>query len=221
MPYTEFHTRRTDASNVTLLDTNGAILYKTDYSGLLLKIVQLNDMPILKRYIAKHLRHALAPDEAAYYDPFWVAATHGSTDALRLLLNHYKVDAAQSTQPLNERGYLLLNVACRYAQLETVRFLLDSQTSLNIHDRDGYGKTALLCATDSLVYLVWDGGNYDNVRQDWISDRIDRGEELINLLLDMGASARDAITINRGQQNDEDRQAQPVDTVAISHASYK
>lgn len=131
MPYSEFHTRRSNCgdTDITLLDKDGTTLHETNYRGLLLQIIKLNDIATLNQYIAKHPQAALAPGEVEYYDPFWVAAAHGSTDVLHTLLEHNTADLAR-TEPLDKRGFLLLNVACRYAQLATARFLLDSKPPL-------------------------------------------------------------------------------------------
>lgn len=93
----------------------------------MLQIIQLNDIVSLSQYITEHPQAALAPAEVEYHDPFWVAAAHGSTNVLRILLEQYNVDPAR-TEPLDQRGFLLLNVAYQHAQLTTARFLLDSQT---------------------------------------------------------------------------------------------
>ncbi|ODM14597.1 hypothetical protein SI65_09942 [Aspergillus cristatus] len=185
MPYSEFHACRSNAGDtetITLLDTDGSTLYETDYGGLLLQIIKLDDVITLSRYIARYPQAALAPGEVEYYDPFWVAAAHGSTDALRVLLEHYTIDPTR-TQPLDERGFLLLNAACRQPPLGMV------------HARDRHGETALLSAAASLACLSSDVEDRSQDSCDYIRDRVARGEELMHLILDRGASARDAIII--------------------------
>lgn len=137
--YSKFHICRGDGCEI-------------EYRELFGRIIERNDGATLNRYIEKNLRGALAPDVVYYHDPFFVAAQNGSTDALRVLLQHYHADPTQ-TQPLDQRGFRLLNVACRYAQLETVRFLLDSRPSLEpVHASDRGDETTLLSAAESLAY---------------------------------------------------------------------
>lgn len=87
------------------------------------------------------------------------------------------------------------------------------------------GYTALLCAATSLDELIFDESNEDHDNRNyWVRSRITRGEELMHLLLDRGASARD--TIKRAKTNADGGQPpqQPLDTVlglAISWASYE
>ena len=199
-----------DMEDITLLDEDGTALYETEFNGLLLTIIQLNDVSTLKRYLAKYPR-ALGRGDSHVYDPFWSAAHHGSTDALRVLLEHYAADPSQTEAP-NARGYLLLNVACHSAQVNTARFLLDSQPAYgDIHARDAQGMTALLSAAASFVGSAFE----ENDRNDSKRDRVARGEELMQLLLDRGACARDSMT-------DRNEDSQPCDTVlslAISKAS--
>lgn len=229
MAYSEFHTCRSDAwptsPGTVLLDTDGATLYETDYRALLLKIIKRNDIPRLNQYISVYSRAAaLAPGEVYYYDPFWVAAAHGSTDALRVLLEQYTAAPTQTTA-LDQRGFTLLNAACGSASVETVRFLLDSQPPLGtVSARDRYDETPLLSAAASLVCLKFEDADESADSYGWIRDRIARGEELMNLLLDRGASAQDAVlSVQRDGDDGQQQQQQPLDTVlglAVSRASY-
>lgn len=221
MAYSEFHTRYPDAwpteSGTPLLDTDGTPVYETDYRGLLHKIIKLNDIPMLKQYISVYSRAAaLAPGSVYYCDPFEVAATHGRIDALRLLLEEYAADPTQTTA-LDQRGFTLLNAACGSANVETVRFLLDSQPPLGtVSARDRWNETPLLSAAASLASLKFEDADEGEDSYGWISDRIARGEELMNLLLDRGACAQDAV-LSHGDDG------QPLDTVlglAVSRASY-
>ena len=210
--YSEFHLKSLDwdLADGILLDEDGAAIYETEYSGLLLSIIRLNDVATLKRYLATHPR-ALGPGETHSYDPFWAAAYHGSTDALRVLLEHYAAHPNQTEAP-NARGYLLLNVACQSAHVGTARFLLDNQlAAAEIHAQEAHGMTALLAAAASFV----DSAYAENDRRDSMRDHVARGEELMLLLLDRGACAQDAITQGDKQPRDT------VLTLAISQASSK
>jgi hypothetical protein len=149
---------------------------------------------MLKQYISVYSRAtALAPGNAYYCDPFEVAATHGHIDALRLLLEEYAADPTQTTA-LDQRGFTLLNAACGSARVEIVRFLLDSQPPLGtVSARDRWNETPLLSAAASLAYLKFEDADKGEERLGCIRDRIARGEELMNLLLDRAACARDAV----------------------------
>ncbi|KAF4185604.1 hypothetical protein CNMCM7927_006422 [Aspergillus lentulus] len=68
-----------------------------DSRALPLKIIKVNDIPRLNHYVSVYSREtALAPGEVYYYNPIWIAAEHGSTDALRLLLEEYADNSADS-----------------------------------------------------------------------------------------------------------------------------
>jgi hypothetical protein len=221
MAYSEFHDYcdiwGSTETGTSLLDTDGNPIYETEYRGLLPKIIQLNDIPMLRQYISVYSRAtALAPGNAYYCDPFEVAATHGRIDALHLLLEEYVADPTQTTA-LDQREFSLLNVACGSARVEIVRFLLDSQPPLGtVSARDRWNETPLLSAAASLAYLKFEDAGEGEDRYGWIRDRIARGEELMNLLLDRGACAQDAV-LPPGDDG------QPLDTVlglAVSRASY-
>ncbi|OBT75150.1 hypothetical protein VF21_05488 [Pseudogymnoascus sp. 05NY08] len=221
-----------------LIDTDGTILNETDDCTLLNQIIRRNDVATLNRYLAKFPDHALATGEVYYYDPFWIAASLGSTEVLRVLLEHYKVnyDADPSRiVALDQRGFLLLNVACQHAQLDTALFLLDSQPPLGevrAWDRD-HCETALLAAAaslESLEYLSSKREYPHHDRHGWARDCVARGEELMNLLLDRGASACDAIVRAHTQHDGGDDATsnglppQPLETVlgrAVSRGSYE
>lgn len=78
------------------------------------------------------------------------------------------------------------------------------------------------CLRRSLLRISFDQQDHENETHNWIGDRIARGEKLMHLLLDRGASANDAII---DQRDDNDGQPpQPDDNVlalAVSRASYK
>lgn len=179
-----------------LVDSNGAIFYETEGRGLLLTIIEQNDAATLSQYLTQN-PWAIHPGDTYRQDPFWFAARHGSSDALRVLLEHYNADPTVTEVPLETRGFLLLTVACQFAQLNTVRFLLDSKPALGkIEARDDEECTALLGAASSLANAR---DVTDDFTKDSIHDYLDRAEELINLLLDRGASARDVIPGANGQ----------------------
>ncbi|OBT44953.1 hypothetical protein VE00_04698 [Pseudogymnoascus sp. WSF 3629] len=182
-----------------LIDTDGTILNETEDCTLLNQIIRRNDVATLNRYLAKFPDHALATGEVYYYDPFWIAASLGSTE---------------------------------HAQLDTALFLLDSQPPLGevrAWDRD-HCETALLAAAASLEYLSskWEYPHHN--RHGWARDCVARGEELMNLLLDRGASACDAIVRAHTQHDGGDDATgnglppQPLGTVlgrAVSRGSYE
>lgn len=210
--YREFHMKNLDwdLADGILLDEDGAAIYETEYSGLLISIIKLNDEATLNRYLATHPR-ALGPGETHRYDPFWAAAYYGSTDVLRMLLEHYAAHPTQTDAP-DARGYLLVNVACQSAHVDTAHFLLDNQLAAGgIHAREAHGMTALLAAAASFV----DSAYAENDRRDSMRDHMARGEELVLLLLDRGACAHDAITQGDKQPRDT------ILTLAISQASSK
>ncbi|KAH8696474.1 ankyrin repeat-containing domain protein [Talaromyces proteolyticus] len=185
-------------------------------TGLLRKIIEVNDVTMLNQYIKSYGRIALDPAEL--HDPFWIAAKCGSANALQVLLEYYKADPDQ-TQALAARGFFLLNTACQYAQLETARFLLDSDPPLGkAYTGDHRGGGALLSAA---IYK-------DN--RGWFRDRITRSEDLMHMLLDRGASVRDVVQVLRHSDDDntegklQQQQWPLLKTVlgqAVSRASYK
>ena len=216
-PYRQFQRRPRqfadgDDDRYALDDENGAKIFETDTGDLLYTIIERNDTATLNRYLEKFpliLTPRLPYDE----DAFYIAARDGRTDVLRVLLEYYAAHPTQTEGP-NARGYLLLNVACRYAQIGTARFLLDNQPALGeIHARSEGGGTALLMAATSLACA-------ENDRHDSILEYVARGEQLMQLLLDKGADARDVLPCAWASPKD----GQPCKTVlglAICRASPK
>ncbi|KAB8226683.1 ankyrin repeat-containing domain protein [Aspergillus novoparasiticus] len=232
MAYSEFHHCSSDRwteHNDPFLDTDGSILYETDYDALLCAIIERDDVATLTRYLAKEPRAAIAPSMGTFCDPFYIAAKNGSLNALRVLVDHHyrnadtlSLEGTYLARP-NERGFLILNVACRHAHIEMVRFLLNREPPLgSVHAKDDWGETALLAAAGSLAQLGCDASEIDHATRDWMDQRIARGEELIHLLLGRGAPAdymRDQVA-GREKFN---LMPEPVDTVlgqAITRASY-
>jgi hypothetical protein len=83
-----------------------------------------------------------------------------------------------------------------------VRFLLDNEHLFphaypeigNIHDRDKYGCTTMLAAAKS--FCSWTIGEHD------MAKHVSRSEQLMHMLLDVGASARDVIGWPEGTKPD-------------------
>ena len=214
-------------SHILLIDKDGIIHNEADYRELLDQIIRHNDVATLNRYLAKFPNHGIAPGEVYYDDPFYKAASRGSTDVLRVLLKHYNTlynaDPSQISDPLDQRGFQLLVVACQHAQLDTVLFLLDSQPPLGtVCAGDGYSNTALLAAASSVNQLrqpYFEPGtkppSYDH--QIWARNSIARSEELMHMLLDRGACARDVLMYRNGPLVLRETAL----GLAIPHASYR
>ena len=219
MSFSQFHNPSTlagDPWDSGLRDTDGSIMYETDWKVLRDEIIRRNDAETLKRYIEKYPETGLEPEPVHYYpEVFFVATRHGCVDALRVLLAYYHANLDKAV-PLEERDIVLLNIACQYAQLETVHFLLDSQPPLgNIRDKSSEGETALLSAAKSFTWL-------GKMTSDQIEERLTRSERLMYMLLDRGASVHD-VTMAQDEYN-ASLPPQPRNTVlslAISRASYK
>jgi ankyrin repeat protein len=195
MQYSVFHLERDDIlepAATALRDTDGTRLYETWDSGLLARIIHLNDVPRLKQYLSVYTWLSLDHEEDICYDPLGVAAEAGSTDALRALVDHY-YKTTSTNKPLHRRKHSLLSAACSGPHLETAQFILGMQPtpdSLDFNQSDR--NEALLAAAGALTHLppeVPKHGTPINPDQ-WRSDLIARGEELISLLLDSGASAQ-------------------------------
>ncbi|KAH8433892.1 ankyrin repeat domain-containing protein [Aspergillus melleus] len=216
--YTQFHAQQGHhyGWKTTLRDTNGSSLYETDDMALLTTIVERNDVAMLKRYIQDKIDPAvgLHPYSPDCIDPFFTATKHGCIDALRVLLDHYHANINEA-EPLEQRGIFLLNLACRYGQLETARFLLDSDPPLGtVQDKAPGGETALLAAAESFVYLSDELEHYHgNDTHAWVAKELARREDLIHMLVDRGASVRD-------HRDDPPRLRCSVLGLAASRASY-
>lgn len=194
LPYRNFHEREDFGEEepgripMTLIDSDGTVLYETEYGSLLRTIIRRNDDTLLRQYVEKYpllLSPIDGPPEGG--DVFWIAAHSGSADALRILLEHYPSCFTQVPSP-HDRGFLLLNVASYSACPNVVRFLLDNQPSYaDIHARDGADYTALtaaasLCGDGRLQFTAWE------------RERLDRSGEVMHLLLDRGACPRDVVS---------------------------
>ncbi|KAE8318588.1 ankyrin repeat-containing domain protein [Aspergillus transmontanensis] len=222
MSYSAFHTLRGDGYDAMMLDTDGSELYETEYEELLGEMVKANDEWMVRQYIKKHPKAGLYPSELPDWDVILIACEHGSLDALRVLLDHYHAHInSPDTESLEQRGFSLMGIACRFAQLDTVRFLLDSQPPLGtVEPGDGWCETALLSAATSFceVGLDWERCRFPE--RSWARDRMARSEGLIHLLLDRGASARDVI-LSRSDKEDPPQASETVLGLAIAQASYQ
>ncbi|KAH8696453.1 ankyrin repeat-containing domain protein [Talaromyces proteolyticus] len=213
--YCEFHE---DSYSVGVVDDDGAVLYEDPYGGLLNDIVRYNDVAKLAQYLDINTRATLGQVEVYHWDPFYVAAESGSTEALDLLLKHYNAHLNDTDMiPFEKRQFRLLNVACLNARVETALFLLDTQSALaSLHARDNSmyckdGDTPLLSAADSFTHLPRRFEQDDDLA---IHAQQARAEELMNQLLNRGASAKD-VMMSINQQVSE-----TVLSRAISRASY-
>ncbi|PQE17523.1 hypothetical protein CJF30_00009521 [Rutstroemia sp. NJR-2017a BBW] len=193
-PYHEFH-HPDNIPSIALFDHDGTTpLYEKGQWGadLLYRIIQLNDVSLLKQYLLRAPTSCLSSDLAIYSDPFYTAAYYGSTDCLRILLEHHTIHGTPAgLQSPNSTDYLLLNVASGRAHLETARFLLDCQPAyVDIHARK-WDMTALLCAAASFTPHVPDTAPAGSEPEGYLRHHVARSEELVQLLLDRGACARD------------------------------
>lgn len=163
MAYCHFHTCRGDGWEVEHLDRNGSALYETEYGDPLLENIRRNGISKLEECILVSSKEATVGPEAVYHlGPFYVAASHGSTAALRLLLNTYAAVLAEwqesQTTPLERRGFSLLLFACGFARAEAVRFLMDDYYSNHdplelLSSKGRHDETLFLSAAASLAYL--------------------------------------------------------------------
>jgi ankyrin repeat protein len=177
---------------VILIDNNGDLLFETEEAELWYAIIEQNDAALLNQYLLDY--GGLWQGETYYLDPFFVAASYGSTDALRVLLE-YCAASPVKIEIDDEKGELLLHAACRGGHPDTVRFLLDNEAVFrNIHrrigviqDRDRSRMTALLAAAGS--------SHGEKEGEDELLENAARRDELVRLLLDRGANPSD--TVNR------------------------
>ena len=204
-PYAAFEKRSMqwrEDNGLPVLDYCEAPLYESEYYGLRSAIIERNDITLLNQYLTKYPKIGL-PVCGDVYDPFLHAAAHGSTDALRALLEHCAARPNES-DIVDESRPFLLYWACMHAQVDTVRFLLTNESVFrhaypwigNIHTRVASGWTALLAAAISFPSSssIDEHNNMD--------EEAARSEQLMNMLLDMGACARDVIEWPRSIEPD-------------------
>jgi chitinase len=215
--YRDFHE---EAYSVGVVDDDGAVLHEEPYGSLLDTIVQHNDVAKLAQYLENNANATHGHVEVYYWDPFYVAAQSGSTEALNMLLKHYENHLNDTNMiPLHQRQFRLLHIACLSARVETALFLLDTQPALaTLHDRPdsrnwdmGCG-TPLLSTAYSFAHLPPGSDDDDST----ICAQHARSEDLMSQLLDRGASARDSLVSVLNEQQISDT----VLSLAISRASY-
>ncbi|KAL4996713.1 ankyrin repeat-containing domain protein [Aspergillus recurvatus] len=213
MAYQEFHHFTDEVfESRKIIDVDGSALYETELGSLLRKIITRNNTALLKQYIAAwNLTSSGIPVvDIQSHDPFYTAVANGSLDVLRVLLDIHRGNP--NSVSIEQRGFSLLNVACEYAQLEAAKFLLDSGT---VDDRHQVEWTPVISAAYSTGALGEVAG----------ADRA-QGQAVMNLLLDRGASARDAVPFPT--DIDMTSEAQPIPQVeftvlrlAIKGSSYE
>ncbi|KAI7758970.1 hypothetical protein LZL87_009965 [Fusarium oxysporum] len=161
-----------------ITDTDGSTLCEKQFYRLRTAIIERNDTVALKKYLqnapwAVKRGHALG----MYYDPFIVAARHGSLDVLKILLDHYSMFIKPTGKTdLDGRCCRVLNTAAHFGHLEVVKLLLDHPLlQVDIHHNYN-GFTPIMVAADAT----------------YCKDNLEEKESVINFLLDRGASASDA-----------------------------
>ncbi|GAD93570.1 conserved hypothetical protein [Paecilomyces variotii No. 5] len=218
--YQSYRSFDEETYDVGVADDDGTVLYEEPYGSLLNTIVRYNDVAKLAQYLENDARATLGHVEVYYWDPLYIAAESGSIAALDLLLKHYDAHLTDANMiPLEKRQFRLLNVSCLNARVETALFLLDTRPVLaSLHARDDscMGRdnceTPLLSAASSFTYCP-PGVEEDDLA---ICAKQASAEELMNQLLNRGASARDALT----SLLDKKKISDTVLSLAISRASY-
>ncbi|KAK2675034.1 hypothetical protein RAB80_010018 [Fusarium oxysporum f. sp. vasinfectum] len=201
---------------MTMADRDGSILYETEYFDLLVTIIEENDGKTLKRYLS--IAPWAVPKESAGWRGYEMAhynenyclsaARRGCLDSLQVLLSHYNNDEDANRQVrFKQHQFELLNEAAQWGQTEVVQFLLDNQpVYASIHERDPNGHTAITAAANfhSTQFCSSPTGT---------STSAAKNEEVVNLLLDRGASALDVVLI-------DNHNGKPFDTVLTLAAQW-
>ncbi|KAK2687533.1 hypothetical protein QWA68_013114 [Fusarium oxysporum] len=201
---------------MTMADRDGSILYETEYFDLLVTIIEENDGKTLKRYLS--IAPWAVPKESAGWRGYEMAhynenyclsaARRGCLDSLQVLLSHYTNDEDANRQVrFKQHRFELLNEAAQWGQTEVVQFLLDNQpVYASIHERDPNGHTAITAAANfhSTQFCSSPTGT---------STSAAKNEEVVNLLLDRGASALDVVLI-------DNHNGKPFDTVLTLAAQW-
>lgn len=224
--YNSFHTPDPDMQDWDpIVDSSGTLLYENGWGSLLRQIIMDNDVTTLKHYIAKHLKHIFWSGECGDSDDtIYVAASSGSVDVMRVMIDHYHTNPDFHDNPTLRKYYQPPNfsaveVACSSGCVDMVKYLLDDDPLRGtVYAKEYHSGMALLAAAHSLVLLTWSGAN----ERDWLREHIEQSETLINMLLDRGASVRDAIRFYR--RNEDEDSNQVIETVlghAITRASAK
>ncbi|ROW08722.1 hypothetical protein VPNG_06418 [Cytospora leucostoma] len=172
-----------------LRDHDGTLLYDTPWRSLLNTVIRNNDVFLVNQWLEKK-PYAQGLGEITHLEPFYTAIDHGSIDSLRLMLEYWAASPPQASTPApdDEREYDLLQHACCGAQLDAVRLLIDESQPwaarlTRIHEREGPGGSRIRSALMEAASSCRDRMRGAEGRRS--------SEELICLLLDMGASARD------------------------------
>ncbi|KAF4439076.1 ankyrin [Fusarium acutatum] len=170
--YTEYPTP-------TIHDTDGSAPCEQQFYRLRTAIIERNDTVTLKKYL-QNAPWAVKRGQAlgVYYDPFIVAARHGSLDALKMLLDHYSTFIKPvGRTDLDGRCCRVLNEAAHCGHLEVVKLLLDHpRLRADIHHNNN-GLTPIMIAAEA----------------SYCKDNLKKKEAVINFLLDRGARASDAV----------------------------
>ncbi|CAF3474576.1 unnamed protein product [Fusarium graminearum] len=174
---------------MTMPCQDGTILYETWDRRLLMEIIRRDDVTSLEQYLAIDPQAAGNESEESfeYYSPYYAAVDNGSLGALRVLLPHQEtITIEPGFVSYKKLGFTLLNEAARRADIEMVQFLLDNQPAYaDINERDVNGCTAILSAADIYSTLYDEPFNLQPSAQ--------KGETVMNMLLDRGASASDVV----------------------------
>ncbi|GAM36581.1 ankyrin repeat-containing protein [Talaromyces pinophilus] len=165
----------------------------------LVNIIKQNNLAQLHQFIASCPPEAVIDPGTPYLeDTLFNAASYGSPEALRIILEVYTT-APDVVERFNPKFCLLLD-ACGAANVDVVRFILDSHDTPenhlplgtdDLHQRDDSGDTPILAAAGSLICLAKDIDEED--KTEWIQDRISRAHQLMHLLLDRGCPATDVV----------------------------
>ena len=181
--------------SLTITDEDGSILQETNDFSVFTGIVYRNDTRALEKYLeigswaiprAPDIPPSLVGNSNAM-DYFYKAAEDGCVDTLRMLLARGIRESTQFPARIRfkERGYELLHVAAKWGQHNLVQFLLENQPLYaEIHERDPEGRTPILAAAHfyAIKFLADETINPA------------RNERVVNLLLDHGACAGDAVS---------------------------
>ncbi|KAI1014458.1 hypothetical protein LB504_012237, partial [Fusarium proliferatum] len=193
---------------MTMLHTDGSILYETLYFDLLYTIIERNDRSAFQEYLTiapwavsmepvftndlwavpdRYLFTDYASDVVLDMDPCMWATCKGSLGVLKILLNHCTKgkDSDMKVRGFESGGLLLLNEAAQHGHVDIVRFLLNNQPRYSrIDERDTNDCTALLSAA-AARYI----DRPTSLREELPG--LVESEAILNLLLDQGASASD------------------------------
>jgi len=102
--YEYFRELHEDGHDSGVVDGDGAV-YEVPYSGLLNTFVRYNDVNKLARYLRNYDYATCGHVEVYVWDPFYIAAESGGTEALDLLIKHYNAHSTDTDMiPLEKRG---------------------------------------------------------------------------------------------------------------------